>query len=49
VTGDVGLVVAALVGLALTAGAILRDTRHRADVLRITPTSWRAEHWPARR
>jgi hypothetical protein len=39
VTGDVGLVVAALLGLALTAGAILRDTLHRADILRTTPTS----------
>jgi hypothetical protein len=39
VTGDVGLVVAALLGLALTTVAILRDTRHRVDILRITPTS----------
>jgi hypothetical protein len=32
---DLLLIVAALCGLALTAGAILRDTRHRLAVLRI--------------
>ncbi len=33
--GDAGLILAAVVGLALTAGAILRDTRHRLALLRV--------------
>lgn len=35
---DVTLIMAAVFGLALTAGAILRDTRHRLALLRV-PTS----------
>jgi hypothetical protein len=31
---EAGLIVAAVVGLVLTAGAILRDTRHRIHLLR---------------
>jgi hypothetical protein len=37
--GDAGLLVAAVLGLALTAGAILRDARYRAGLVRITPSS----------
>lgn len=33
---DVTLIMAALLGLAITAGAILRDTRRRLAALRIT-------------
>lgn len=32
---DVTLIMAAVLGLALTAGAILRDTRHRLALLRV--------------
>ncbi len=35
---DAGLVAAALLGMLLTAGAILRDTRHRLSLLRGTPS-----------
>lgn len=31
---DAGLVIAVLLGMVLTAGAILRDTRHRLSQLR---------------
>jgi hypothetical protein len=36
VMSDAGLVIATVVGLVLTAGAILRDTRHRIGLLRHT-------------
>jgi hypothetical protein len=36
VMSDAGLVVVAVVGLVLTAGAILRDTRHRIGLLRFS-------------
>lgn len=36
---DASLVVAAVIGLVLTAGAILRDTRHRVGLLRISRSS----------
>jgi len=36
---DASLVIAAVVGLVLTAGAILRDTRHRVGLLRLSRSS----------
>lgn len=33
---ELGLVLAAVFGLVLTAGAIVRDTRHRVELLRHT-------------
>jgi hypothetical protein len=36
---DASLILAAVLGLVLTAGAMLRDTRHRIELLRDTSPS----------